>query len=314
MTMQSDHDRAGPALGVEVGRGLRLRNPVIAASGTFGYGLEFAGLVDVARLGAVSVKGISPHPAAGHPAPRIVETPAGMLNAIGLQNVGVREFVDEKLPILRTLGTRIVVNCWGNTEDEYGEVAARLSAASGIDALEVNISSPNKREWGRILATDIGAIAAVIRRVRANTELPVWVKLSPNVTDIADCARAAEDAGADALSLINTLVGMAVDAETRKPLLTNVTGGLSGPAIKPVALHMVRCVAQAVRIPVVGVGGIRSGTDAVEFLLCGARAVQVGTATFYDPTAPVRVVDELTSYLIRHGIDDVTDLVGALEA
>jgi dihydroorotate dehydrogenase (NAD+) catalytic subunit len=298
---------------VDVGGRLQLRAPVIAASGTFGYAVEFAGLVDVARLGAVVVKGISLTPAPGHPAPRIIETPAGLLNAIGLQNIGVRAFIEEKLPALRSLGPRIVVNCWGNCEQEYAEVAARLSEAEGVDALEVNISSPNKREWGRIIATDLRATSLVIGAVRANTRLPLWVKLSPNVTDISEFARAAQDAGADAISLINTFVGMAVDAETRRPMLANVTGGLSGPAIKPIALHMVHRAARAVRIPVIGVGGIRSGRDAVEFLLCGARAVQVGTATFYNPRAPVLVVDELTDYLVRHNIRDVNELVGALE-
>jgi dihydroorotate dehydrogenase (NAD+) catalytic subunit len=302
-----------PSLAVDVGRGLRLQAPVIAASGTFGYGVEFAALSDLSRLGAVVVKGISLAPAAGHPPPRLIETPAGMLNAIGLQNIGVQAFIEEKLPRLRALGTRIVVNCWGVTEDEFGEVAARLSAAAGVDALEVNVSSPNKREWGRIIATDARATAGVVRAVRANTHLPVWVKLSPNVTDIVELARAAADAGADALSLINTLVGMAVDADTRRPVLANVTGGLSGPAIKPVALYMVHRVARAVRLPIIGIGGIRSGRDAVEFLLCGARAVQVGTATFYDPAAPVRIAGELAQYLAEHGIGDVNELVGALK-
>jgi dihydroorotate dehydrogenase (NAD+) catalytic subunit len=304
---------AAPALAVDVGAGLRLPVPVIAASGTIGYGVEFAGVTDLARIGAVVVKGISVEPSRGHAAPRILETPSGMLNAIGLQNIGVAAFIGEKLPALRALGARVVVNCWGVTEDEYAEVARRLSDAEGLSALEINVSSPNKREWGRIIATDPAATARVVRAVRAHTRLPLWVKLSPNVTDIVEVARAAEGAGADAVSLINTLVGMAIDADTRRPVLANVTGGLSGPAIKPVALHMVYRVACAVGIPVIGIGGIRSGRDAAEFLLCGARAVQVGTATFYDPNAPVRIVDELAEYLRARGIADVNALVGALE-
>lgn len=306
--------KQSPSLAVDVGGNLSLRTPIVAASGTFGYGLEFAGLVDMERLGGLVVKGISLEPTAGHPAPRIVETPAGLLNAIGLQNIGVRAFVEEKLPELCSLGTRVVVNCWGTSEAEFAEVAARLSDAHGVDAIEVNISCPNSREWGRIIATDLRATAEVVRGVRASTGLPLWVKLSPNVTDIVAFAKVAEEEGADGLSLINTLLGMAVDAETRRPVLTNVTGGLSGPAIKPVALRMVHQVARAVRIPVIGIGGIRSGKDAVEFLLCGARAVQVGTATFSDPAATVRIADELVEYLVRHEISDVNELVGALES
>ncbi|MBP1689634.1 MAG: dihydroorotate dehydrogenase family protein, partial [Deltaproteobacteria bacterium] len=288
-------DPAEPRVAVDVGGGLRLRNPVIAASGTFGYGLEFAGVTDLRALGAIVVKGLSLEPNRGHPAPRIVETPAGMLNAIGLQNIGVRAFIESKLPQLRAFGTPIVANCWGHEPKEFGEVAARLSDAEGLAAIEINISCPNKREWGRIIATDLELTREVVRLVRTRCRLPMWVKLSPNVTDIASFARVAEEEGADAISLINTLLGMAVDLERRRPALTNVTGGLSGPAIKPVALRMVHEVARAVGIPVIGMGGIGSGDDALEFLLVGARAVQVGTASFTDPCATERIAAEVTA-------------------
>jgi dihydroorotate dehydrogenase (NAD+) catalytic subunit len=304
---------AGPVVATDVGAGIRLRNPVIAASGTFGYGVEFAGVTDLRALGAIVVKGLSLRPSAGHPAPRLLETAAGMMNAIGLQNIGVDAFIAEKLPTLRTFGTPIVVNCWGVEPDEFGEVAARLADAEGITAVEINISSPNKREWGRIIATDLDMTREVVRAVRRRCRLPVWVKLSPNVTDVTAFARAAEEEGADAVCLINTLVGLAVDLDTRRPALANVTGGLSGPAIKPVALRMVWQVAQAVRIPVIGIGGIMSGDDALEFLLVGARAVQVGTATFVDPRAPERIARELAAGLGRRGVADVRDWIGTFQ-
>ncbi len=302
-----------PRLGVDVGAGLRLRNPVIAASGTFGYGVEFSGVVDLGALGAIVVKGLSLEPSRGHPAPRLIETAAGMMNAIGLQNIGVRSFLETKLPALRAYGTPVVANFWGNVPEEFAEVAARLSDAEGIAAIEVNISSPNKREWGRIIATDLAMTREVVRAVRKRCRKPLWVKLSPNVTDITSFARAAEEEGADAVCLINTLLGMAIDLEHRRPALANRTGGLSGPAIKPVALRMVHDVVQAVRIPVIGMGGIVSGDDALEFLLVGARAVQVGTASFTDPRATERIAAELRQGLARRGCADVNAWIGSLE-
>jgi dihydroorotate dehydrogenase (NAD+) catalytic subunit len=304
-------DPTDPQVTVDVGGGLRLRNPVIAASGTFGYGLEFAGVTDLRAIGAIVVKGLSLEPNRGHPAPRIVETPAGMLNAIGLQNIGVRTFIESKLPQLRPFGTPIIANCWGHAPEEFAEVAARLSDAEGVAAIELNVSCPNKREWGRIIATDLDLTREVVRLVRSRCRLPLWVKLSPNVTDIASFARAAEDEGADAVSLINTLLGLAVDLDRRRPALTNVTGGLSGPAIKPVALRMVYEVVRTVRIPVIGMGGISSGDDALEFLLVGARAVQVGTASFIDPRATERIAAEITAGLRRRGCRDIHEWIGS---
>ena len=259
------------------------------------------------------MKGLSLEPSKGHPAPRLVETAAGMMNAIGLQNIGVRAFIETKLPALRASGTAIVANCWGNVPEEFAEVAAHLSDADGIAAVELNISSPNKREWGRIIATDPDMTRAVVRATRARCRLPLWVKLSPNVTDITLFARIAEEEGADAVCLINTLMGMAIDLEHRRPLLANRTGGLSGPAIKPVALRMVHDTVRAVRIPVIGIGGIASGDDALEFLLVGARAVQVGTATFVDPRATARIAGELAAALAARGIDDVNAWIGTLD-
>jgi dihydroorotate dehydrogenase (NAD+) catalytic subunit len=291
---------------------VRLPNPVIAASGTFGYGTEFAGLVDLAAVGAIGVKGLSLAPSPGKPAPRLVETPAGMLNAIGLQNIGVDAFLRERLPALHAAGARIVANFWGDSVDEFAECAVRLDGAAGVVALELNASSPNRPEWGGILATDPDALGAIVRAVRRRVRMPLWVKLSPNVGDIAQIGRAAEAEGADALCAINTLRGMAIDLERRRPRLASVSGGLSGPAIKPVALRMVHDLVRAVRIPVIGMGGIRSGEDALEFLCCGAAAVQVGTATFYDPCAPVRVAEEMAAWCRAHGVRAVTDVIGTL--
>ncbi|MBI2963828.1 MAG: dihydroorotate dehydrogenase [Deltaproteobacteria bacterium] len=304
---------ATPDLRVDLGGGLSLANPVIAASGTFGYGLEYAGVADPAALGAVVVKGLSLHPAAGHPAPRMVETPAGMLNAIGLQNIGVERFVAEKLPWLRERGVTVVVNCWGTTVEEYGEVVAALDGASGIAAVEVNISSPNKREWGRIIATDAKRTAEVVAAARGSTRRPLWVKLSPNVTDIVEFARIAEAEGADAVCVANTYVGMAVDLRTRRPVLSNGSGGLSGPAIKPLTLRAVHQVVRGCRLPVIGVGGITSGEDALEYLLVGARAVQVGTAHLYDPSAGLKILSQIKKFLEREAIDRLTQFIGTLE-
>lgn len=259
------------------------------------------------------MKGLSLEPSKGHPAPRLVETAAGMMNAIGLQNIGLRAFLETKLPALRTSGTAIVANCWGNVPEDYGEIAARLSEAEGIAAVEVNISSPNKREWGRIIATDPDMTRQVVRAARRDCRRPLWVKLSPNVTDVTVFARIAEEEGADAVCLINTLVGMAIDLDRRRPVLANRTGGLSGPAIKPVALRMVHDAVRAVRIPVIGIGGISTGDDALEFLLVGARAVQVGTASFVDPGATARIARELAAGLARRGVGDVADWIGTLQ-
>lgn len=290
---------------------VELSSPVIAASGTYGYGVEYDGLVDWSLVGGVSVKGLSLEPSKGHPAPRMLETAAGMLNAIGLQNIGVERFVAEKLPRLRETGTRVIVNCWGNTLVEYEAVVERLDAEAGIDALELNLSSPNKREWKTLPSSDPGLTAEIVGAVRKRTRRPIWIKLTPNVGDVVAIARAAVDAGADAVTLINTLRGMAIDVRTRAPILSNVTGGLSGPAIKPVALYMVYEVARSVAVPVVGVGGIMCGRDAVEFLMAGATAVQVGTACLYDPAAPARIAGEIRAVLADLGVSSVRSIVGA---
>lgn len=304
----------GPKLEVDVGGGLKLRNPVIAASGTFGYGVEYTAVTDPSLLGAVVVKGVSLGPSRGHPAPRLTETPCGVLNAIGLQNIGAEAFLRDQLPELRRREVTVVVNCWGTTVEEYGEVVGRLDTATGIAAIELNISSPNKREWGKIIATDPARTAEVIRTARERTKLPLWVKLSPNVTDIAEFARLAEDAGADTLCVANTYLGMAVDLRSRKPVLSNVTGGLSGPAIKPLSLRAVYQVVRAVRIPVIGIGGISDGRDALEYLLVGARAVQIGTANLYDPGVGVKVVRQIADFLRAERLDDVNQFIGTLRS
>jgi len=299
-------------LAVALGRGLVLKNPVMTASGTFGYGEEYAPFCDLNRLGAVVVKGISLEPRLGNPPPRIMETPAGMLNAVGLQNVGVRAFINEKLPYLRQFDTKVIANIFGESGEDYCRVAELLGAADGVHGIELNISCPNVKKGGIAFGALPEAAAEITGQVRGATDLPLIVKLTPNVTDITVIARAVEAAGADALSLINTLTGMAVDIERRCPRLANITGGLSGPAIRPVALRMVWQAVQAVRIPVIGIGGIMAAADALEFLICGARAIQVGTASFIRPTAANEIVVGIEDYLRRHDMGHVDDLIGSL--
>jgi dihydroorotate dehydrogenase (NAD+) catalytic subunit len=293
--------------------GLRLKNPVLTASGTFGYGEEYAPYLNLNTLGAIITKGISLTPAPGNPPPRICETPGGMLNAIGLQNCGLNAFIAEKLPFLRTLSTTLIVNFWGRTQREYQEMAKRLSDLPDIGGLEMNISCPNIKQGGISFGSTAKDAFAVVSAVRKIALLPLMVKLSPNVGDIGAIAESVEEAGADAISLINTLYGMAIDVETRRPRLGNVIGGLSGPAIKPVAVRMVFEVAQRVKIPVVGVGGIASAEDALEFLIAGARAVQVGTANFIQPDVTAKIVSGIEEYLIRHKMNTVDQITGSIE-
>ena len=300
-----------PLLKVDIG-GLVLRNPVMTASGTFGFGREFESLVDLNRLGAVIVKGLSREPSAGNPPPRIVETPCGLLNAIGLENIGIEAFIQEKLPYLKQFQTAVIVNVYGQSPEAYADVAARCENEAGIDALEVNISCPNVKAGGVSFGVDPVAAAEVIAAVREKTGKPLIAKLSPNVTDIVCIAEAVASAGATAVSLINTITGMAVDISTRRPKLGNITGGLSGPAIKPVALRMVWQVAAAVSLPVIGIGGISTWTDALEFMMAGASAVQVGTANFTNPAASMEIVEGLRGYLEKEGIARVSELVGSL--
>jgi dihydroorotate dehydrogenase (NAD+) catalytic subunit len=300
-----------PDLRVHIGP-LNLKNPVLTGSGTFGYGREFSSLMDLNRLGGIVVKGISLNHREGNSPPRIVETPCGMLNAIGLANVGLEAFLRDKLPWLRRLDTAVIVNIYGHTVEEYGAVAAGLRGADGISAVEVNISCPNVKEGGMAFGTDPGMSARVTERVVKEAGRPVIVKLSPNVTDIRKIAVAVEDAGADALTLINTLTGMAIDIERRVPILANVSGGLSGPAIRPVALYMVRQVVKAVRIPVIGVGGIMDHRDALEFLIAGARAIQVGTANFVHPQTAVHIIDGLRGFCQGQGVSSIEEIIGTL--
>ena len=301
-------------LSVDLGK-FQLKNPVMTASGTFGYGFEYNQYYDISRLGAVVVKGIRMTPSHGNPTPRVAEVTGGMLNAIGLQGPGVEKFLrgEHYMPFLRKTGADVIVNIWGTTVAEYAEVASRLDAdREGITALEINISCPNVKAGGAAFGTDVKLAAEVITAVRRATTLPLITKLSPNVTKISDFARVAEDCGSDAVSLINTLAAMAIDIETRRPVLANRTGGFSGPAVKPVAVRMVYETAKAVKIPVIGMGGIMNGSDAIEFLLAGASAVAVGTANFVDPFAPLKVIEGINAYLDRHGFKTVREIVGAL--
>jgi dihydroorotate dehydrogenase (NAD+) catalytic subunit len=299
-------------LSVQIGA-LRLKNPLMSASGCFGYGLEYADVVDLASLGGVVVKGLFLNERPGHPPPRIVETPAGMLNAIGLQGIGVHRFVAEKMPELRRIGATVVVNICGTTVDEYVEVARVLSDVEGVAALELNISCPNIKEGGISFGSHLANASQVMSAVRKATTLPLIPKLTPNVTDVSSFAVAAEDAGADAVSLVNTFLAMAIDVETRRPRLSNVMGGLSGPAIRPIAVRMVFECARKVNIPIIGMGGIATAADVVEFLLAGATAVQVGTANFVDPFIWSKLQQGLEDYMTRHQVERVTDLIGAIE-
>jgi len=300
------------SLAVELGP-LKLKNPVTTASGTFGYGEEYSKYFDLNKLGAITVKGLSLEPRLGNPPPRLCETPAGMLNAIGLQNVGVEEFVHKKLPFLKRYDIKVIANIFGNTIEEYEAVAAKLDRADGVHAIEVNISCPNVKKGGMAFGTDLDATYDVLKAVRGATGLPVIAKLSPNVTDVVPFAEKAAKAGVDALSLINTLLGMSIDIKTRRPRLANITGGLSGPAIRPVAIRIVWQVHRAVGLPIIGMGGIMNADDAIEFMLAGATAVSVGTASFVNPTAAADVADGIRRYMLDNGIDDVKRLVGSIE-
>jgi dihydroorotate dehydrogenase (NAD+) catalytic subunit len=294
--------------------GLTLRNPVMTASGTFGYGQEFAEYVDLEKIGAFVTKGLSLRPRAGNPTPRIVETPGGMLNAIGLQNVGIEAFITRKVPFLRTVKTPAIVNFFGSTVDEYAELASRLEEIPEVAGLEVNISCPNVKQGGIVFGTDPKCAAEVVSACREVTTKPLIVKLSPNVTDVVVMAKACADAGADALSLINTLTGLAIDLQRRKPVLANITGGLSGPAIKPIALRMVWQVARAVNLPLIGIGGITNAIDALEFILAGASAIQVGTASFINPSAAQQIAAGMEQWLVENSVASVASLIGELEA
>ncbi len=302
-----------PDMTVAIGK-LNLKNPVMTASGTFGYALEFSELMDVNRLGAVVLKGMSLIASRGNPPPRIVETASGMLNAIGLENIGLDAFIHKKLPFVKTLSTAVIINIYGKQVSDYAELAARLNDLDGIAGIEVNISCPNVKTGGIAFGVDPIAAYEVIHAVRTQTTLPVIAKLSPNVTDITVIARSVVDAGADAVSLINTLTGMAIDIETRRPKLANITGGLSGPAIKPVALRMVWQTANAVSVPVIGIGGIMTASDALEFIIAGASAIQVGTASFVNPRAAMDILDGIETWLKEKQITRLADLRGTLHS
>jgi dihydroorotate dehydrogenase (NAD+) catalytic subunit len=313
MNNTSQQKKPRPSLSVEIA-GLRLKNPVMPASGTFGYGQEYAPFFDLDELGAIVTKGLSLHPKAGNPTPRIAETTSGMLNAIGLQNVGVEDFIRDKMAFLRQFRAPVIANFFGNTLEEYGEMARRLSDLPEVSAAELNISCPNVKKGGIVFGTDPQAAAEVVSLVRRHLDKPLIVKLTPNVTDITVMARAVEEAGADAICCINTLTGMAVDVHRRKLRLANGTGGLSGPAIRPVAVRMVYQVVQTVKVPVIGVGGITKAEDALEFLVVGARAVQVGTANFVDPLAMPKIVEGLERFCREQGMDDINEVIGSLQS
>ncbi len=298
---------------VHIGRGLYIKNPVMTASGTYGYGLEYEDFVELQRLGGIMVKGTTLHPRQGNPYPRMAETPAGMLNAVGLQNKGVDYFCEHIYPRIKDYDTAMIVNVSGSQVEDYIATAERINALECIPAIELNISCPNVKEGGMAFGVTCAGAASVVRAVRAVYDKTLIVKLSPNVTDITEIARAVEAEGADAVSMINTLLGMAIDAERRRPVLSTVTGGLSGPAVKPIALRMVWQTAQAIKLPIIGMGGITTTSDAIEFLLAGASAIEVGTYNFVDPTATVKIVDGIEDYMRRHGFSSVNDLVGALQ-
>lgn len=298
---------------VHIGRGLAIKNPVMTASGTFGYGLEYGDFIDLNRLGGVLVKGTTLHPRQGNPYPRMAETPSGMLNAVGLQNKGIDYFCEHIYPTISGYDTAMIVNVSGSQVEDYIETAEKINALEGIPAIELNISCPNVKEGGMAFGVTCAGAASVVRAVRAVYDKTLIVKLSPNVTDITEIARAVEAEGADSISMINTLLGMAIDAEKRRPVLSTITGGLSGPAVKPIALRMVWQTAQAVKVPIIGMGGIASAKDAIEFLLAGASAVEVGTYNFVDPSVTTQIVDGIEDYMRRHGFTDIQDLIGALQ-
>jgi len=310
MTNRANHD---PRLAVKIA-GIRFNNPVIGASGTFGYGLEFAELIDLNRLGGFATKGLSARPLPGNAPPRIVETHGGMLNAIGLQNIGARAFIEEKLPLLRAYDTRVIANVFGYSDADYMEAITILNDGDGIAAYELNISCPNVKEGGIVIGNSPVAAARLTEKTKRLSTRPLIVKLSPNVTDVALLARAIIEAGADCLSLINTIVGMSVDVNTRRPRLSYGTGGLSGPAIRPIAVRMVYEVASAVDVPLIGIGGIASSTDALEFIIAGATAIQIGTANYYDPTVTMKVIDGLSGYCESRRIQQISSLVRSIGA
>ncbi len=299
-------------LSVNIGE-LQMKNPVMTASGTFGYGEEYADFVDLSRIGGIIVKGTTLHKREGNPYPRMAETPSGMLNAVGLQNKGVQHFVDHIYPRIKDIQTCMIVNVSGSMVDDYMKTAEIINELVNIPAIELNISCPNVKQGGMAFGITPQGAEEVVKAVRSVYKKTLIVKLSPNVTDIAEIARAVENAGADSVSLINTLLGMAIDAERRRPVLSTVTGGMSGAAVKPIALRMVWQVAKAVKIPVIGLGGIMNWKDAVEFMLAGASAIQIGTANFIDPCVTIKVIDGINDYLDRHGFKSVKEIVGALE-